>query len=156
DQHAVLLADGLPAESYLDTGNRGFFANGDRPMMLHPDLTDETDYPAREVGSCAPFVWDEQNVRPVWEALAAPAAALGQPVVPPDTVRDPALCIEADGRTLRPVSCKDGVHAFLLPKGATRVRLVSRAASPTDAQPWLEDRRRLGVYVKRIVQRWGS
>jgi hypothetical protein len=28
--HDVLLAEGLPAESYLDTGNRAAFANGDR------------------------------------------------------------------------------------------------------------------------------
>ena len=27
-EHGVLLAEGLPAESYLDTGNRGAFANG--------------------------------------------------------------------------------------------------------------------------------
>ena len=27
DQHAILLAEGLPAESYIDTGNSGFFAN---------------------------------------------------------------------------------------------------------------------------------
>ena len=27
DAHAILLAEGLPAESYLNTGNRGFFAN---------------------------------------------------------------------------------------------------------------------------------
>ena len=27
DTHAILLAEGLPAESYLDTGNHGFFAN---------------------------------------------------------------------------------------------------------------------------------
>ena len=52
DQHAILLAEGLPAESYLDTGNRGFFANSSgQPMVLHPDLTDETAYPTREVDS---------------------------------------------------------------------------------------------------------
>jgi hypothetical protein len=28
DRHAVLLAEGLPCESYLDTGNRGAFADG--------------------------------------------------------------------------------------------------------------------------------
>ena len=33
------------------------------------------------------------------------------------------------------------------------MRLVSRAQSPTEARPWLEDRRRLGVRVKRIVLR---
>jgi hypothetical protein len=33
------------------------------------------------------------------------------------------------------------------------VRLVSRANSPTDTRPWLDDRRRLGVHVERIVLR---
>ena len=27
EQHAILLAEGAPAESYLDTGNRARFAN---------------------------------------------------------------------------------------------------------------------------------
>ncbi len=79
DAHAILLAEGLPAESYLDTGNRGFFANSGAPLLLHPNLTDETDYAARAAGSCAPFVSDEANVRPVWQRLAERAAALGQP-----------------------------------------------------------------------------
>ena len=39
DRHDVLLADGLPCESYLDTGNRGAFANGGRrAAMLQPDF----------------------------------------------------------------------------------------------------------------------
>ena len=74
DAHAILLAEGLPTESYLNTGNRGFFANSDQPLVLHPDLTDETDYPTREAGSCAPFVWDEDNVR---AGVAAPGRACG-------------------------------------------------------------------------------
>ena len=32
DAHAILLAEGLPAESYLNTGNRGFFANSGEPL----------------------------------------------------------------------------------------------------------------------------
>ncbi len=92
DTHAILLAEGLPAESYLDTGNRGFFGNSDDPLILHPDLTDESDYPAREAGSCAPFVSAEPEVRPVWQRLADRAAALGQPVPQLDTttIRHPA------------------------------------------------------------------
>jgi hypothetical protein len=70
DSHAILLAEGLPAESYLDTGNHGFFANGGAPPVLHPDLTDESDCPARAAGSCAPFVTDEASVLPVWQRLA--------------------------------------------------------------------------------------
>ena len=156
DAHAILLAEGLPAESYLNTGNRGFFANSGDPLVLHPDLTDETDYPTREAGSCAPFVWDEGSVRPVWQRLAERAAALGQPAPQPDTTTDPELRIVAKGRTVRPLYGENGLYIFALPKGATEVRLVSRAGAPTDARPWLEDRRCLGVYVERILLRGAS
>ena len=37
DRHDILLAEGLPAESYLDTGNRQDFANGVL-ASLHPDF----------------------------------------------------------------------------------------------------------------------
>jgi hypothetical protein len=156
DAHAILLAEGLPAESYLDTGNRGFFANSGEPLVMHPDLTDETDYPAREAGSCAPFVWDEASVRPVWQRLAERAAALGLPPPQPETTADPELLIMAKGRTVRQLYGEDGLYIFPLPKGATEVRLVSRAVSPADVWPWLDDRRCLGVSVERIVLRGAS
>jgi len=38
-QHAVVLAEGLPAESYLDTGDRSSFANGGGPMRMFPDFS---------------------------------------------------------------------------------------------------------------------
>jgi collagen type I/II/III/V/XI/XXIV/XXVII alpha len=38
DRHDVLLAEGLSAESYLDTGNRMRFANAGRMITLHPDF----------------------------------------------------------------------------------------------------------------------
>jgi hypothetical protein len=56
DRSQFLLAEGLPAESYIDTGNRGFFENSGTPPVLHPDLTDETDHSMREARSCVPFV----------------------------------------------------------------------------------------------------
>ncbi len=153
NDHAILLAEGLPAESYLDTGNRGFFANSGAPLVLHPDLTDETNYPTREAGSCAPFVWDEASVQPVWQELTDRAAALGQPAAQRATTTDADLRLLADQRTIKPV-ISDSDHAiFVLPRGACEVRLVSRAQSPTEARPWLEDRRQLGVRVKRIVLR---
>jgi len=51
-RHDVLLAEGLPAESYLDTGDRSNFANGGGPIALHPDFS------ARmwEAMGCAPLV----------------------------------------------------------------------------------------------------
>ncbi|GAN79176.1 parallel beta-helix repeat (two copies) [Acidocella aminolytica 101 = DSM 11237] len=36
--HDIILADGLPAETFLDTGNRGVFANGGKTSELHPDF----------------------------------------------------------------------------------------------------------------------
>lgn len=36
DHHEVVLAEGLPAESYLDTGDRASFANGGGATALHP------------------------------------------------------------------------------------------------------------------------
>ena len=153
DQHAILLAEGLPAESYIDTGNRGFFANSDAPLVLHPDLTDETDYPTRQAGSCAPFVWDEASAQPVWERLADRAAVIGLPVTQRATTADAGLRLLADQRTVKPVFSDSDRVIFVLPRGAREVRLLSRAQSPTEARPWLEDRRRLGVRVKRIVLR---
>jgi hypothetical protein len=156
DRHAVLLAEGLPAESYLDTGNRGFFANSGAPLVLHPDLTDEADYPERAAGSCAPFVWDEATVKPVWDRLARRAEELGRPVQPVAATTDPALSLLVTGRAVRPLYSQNGLHVFLLPRRTTEVRLVSRAGSPADVRPWLDDRRLLGVNVERIVMREGD
>jgi hypothetical protein len=153
DRHAILLAEGLPAESYLDTGNRGFFDNGGEPLVLHPDLTDEANYPTREASSCAPFVWDEARVRPVWQRLAERAAAMGQPVPQRTTTTDAGLRLLFKGRSVKPIYGDDRRMIFTVPRGAREVRLVSRAQSPTAARPWLEDRRRLGIRVKRMVLR---
>jgi hypothetical protein len=50
-EHAVLFAEGTPAESYLETGNRMAFENGRSPMLLHPDFAQSL----RVTKSCAPF-----------------------------------------------------------------------------------------------------
>ena len=51
-RHDVVLADGMPAESYLDTGDRGSFANGGEAVRLF------ADFPARrwEAHGCAPLI----------------------------------------------------------------------------------------------------
>ncbi|HET7881962.1 MAG TPA: Hint domain-containing protein, partial [Acetobacteraceae bacterium] len=153
DAHAILLAEGLPAESYLNTGNRGFFANSGEPLILHPDLTDESDNPTREAGSCAPFVSDEASVLPVWQKLADRAAALGTPAAMPETTADAALQLAFQDRRIRPIFNDGKLAIFPLPRAASQVRLVSRTAAPADARPWLDDRRQLGVRVTRLVVR---
>ena len=151
DTHAILLAEGLPAESYLDTGNRGFFSNADVPLVLHPDLSDTSLHPSRVTSSCAPFVSDAEDVEPVWRQLAERASALGQAPQAGCFSADPALHIVVNGRTVRPLSRDNNRYVFVLPKGTSLIRLVSHASQATAARPWLEDRRRLGVYVSRVV-----
>jgi collagen type I alpha len=51
-EHSVLLAEGLPAESYLDTGDRGNFANADGPIALYPDFACRI----WDADGCAPLV----------------------------------------------------------------------------------------------------
>ena len=92
-------------------------------------------------------------MRPVWQHLAERAAALGQPAPRFDTTADPGLQLVAKGRKIKPIFANADLAIFVLPRGASEVALVSRAASPTDVRPWLEDRRRLGVRVARIVLR---
>ena len=152
-EHAILVAEGLPTESYLDTGNRGSFANSGAPLTLYPDMTDEADRPTREAGSCATFVSDAARVQPVWQRLADRAAAIGRPVPQRVTTTDAALRVLANQRSVKPVVRDSDRAIFVLPRGTGEVRLLSRAQSPTEARPWLEDRRRLGVRVKRIVLR---
>ncbi len=51
-EHAILLAEKTPAESYLDTGNHGVFGDRTAAVVVHPDLAQLR----RETGSCAPLV----------------------------------------------------------------------------------------------------
>jgi hypothetical protein len=98
-------------------------------------------------------VWDETSVRPVWQRLADRAAALGQEAPEQPTTTGSGLHLLAKGRRIRPIYAEGGLFIFPLPRGAAEVQLVSRAASPADTRPWLDDRRPLGVNVARIVVR---
>jgi hypothetical protein len=57
-RHDVLLAEGLPAESYLDTGDRTNFENGGGVMRLYPDFSRlaRDIVPQWEARGCAPLV----------------------------------------------------------------------------------------------------
>ncbi len=90
DRHAIVLAEGLTVESYLNTGNSAFFENSGMPLVLHPNLPNDTKCPTRETDSCAPFVTGETNVRPVWWDLADRAAAIGRAAPVRVTTMDPA------------------------------------------------------------------
>jgi hypothetical protein len=72
-RHAVLLAEGLPCESYLDTGNRAAFANGAREVMAHPDFVRGV----REANACARLVCEGQALAAAQAHLLARLPLLG-------------------------------------------------------------------------------
>ncbi len=75
DRHDVLLAEGLPAESFLDTGQRSAFGNGGGVVALHPDFS------ARvwEAEACAPIVVTGPALDQARQRLAAVASGIGAP-----------------------------------------------------------------------------
>ncbi len=78
--HDIILAEGLPAESYLDTGDRRAFANGGEPVALHPSWASE----ARDVSlimealGAAPLRVVGAEVDCVKAQLAARAIGMGE------------------------------------------------------------------------------
>ena len=56
DAHAVLLAEGAPAESYLEDGNRLQFDNGGLIVALHADFRPAPCLGANAVRGCAPRI----------------------------------------------------------------------------------------------------
>lgn len=151
EDHAILLAEGVPAESYLDTGNRGFFA-GEGIVALHPDLM--ADAPL--AGSCAPYARDEAEIAPIWEALAQRALNLGYAPSFPHVTDDPAPRILADGVVLLPLGATGAGWRFAIPAGTRSLRLLSRSFVPADMRPCAGDWRRLGVAVGNILVQSGD
>jgi collagen type I alpha len=74
-RHDVLLADGMPAESYLEAGARDAFANADGIIQLHPDFSPSHDHYAMlwEEQGCAPLVVTGEALERAREALARAA-----------------------------------------------------------------------------------
>jgi autotransporter-associated beta strand protein len=135
-EHALLLAEGVLAESYLDEGFGAFFDGvGAVPGPRH-----RTDLRA-----CAPSVADDAAAERIWRTIAARAGA-----VPPAAVAAPQPHVFAGTRRLQPISRDSDHQIYALPPRVESLRLLSAARRPTRAQPWREDRRLLGTGLRRV------
>ncbi len=143
DRHDLLLAEGLAAESYLDTGNRHMFSSVTVAPAMRADAA--SVYAARGV---APLALAADLVEPVWRRLAARAgvAAPAGGGVPGEG----AVHLLAGGARLRPLCADRERLMFALPADAGEVVIASDTMRPSDRRPWLDDRRRLGVQVRRM------
>jgi hypothetical protein len=153
ETHGILLAENLPAESYLDTGNRDMFDNSGLPRVLHPIFKLDADAERWVTDACAPLATDAE-VASIWTALADRSAAIGFAIPEIITVADADIRIVADGTVIVPTSARDSRYVFMVPAGVTSVTLASRFGIPADTMvASLRDTRRLGVSVSWIAIR---
>ncbi len=141
ESHDVILAEGLPAESYLDMGNRDFFVGGDA-TALHglPDATIAT-----HADFCRPFHAGGPVVALVRERLLTRAAVVGWSLIE-DPLAD--LHLMVDGQRLQP-QMRGSIASFLLPAGASSAWLVSETRKPSHLGA--EDARALGLCVAKLA-----
>jgi hypothetical protein len=139
ESHDVLLAEGLPCESYLDDGNRSSFANSGQATELYGRLD-----PKSWDEACAPWVDAGSQLDAVRNRLHARAEAMGFEVS-----QDPDLHLIVDDMRIEPFH-RSG-DRFWFPVSACRsVQLCSRADVLKHVVPGTSDGRRLGVALSDL------
>ncbi len=135
--HDVLFAEGAPAESYHDAGNRAFFQNARE---------------GSEAGTvkltCAPVLNAGETVERVWAELFERAGGHFER----NTTDDPDLHLLVDGERLDPTTTDGSVYSFAVerPPAAT-LRLCSRSGVPSLLGRGRSDHRPLGVAIEQII-----
>jgi hypothetical protein len=135
----VLLANGAPAESYRDDGNRWLFQNANSGWILPPQEP------------CALVMTSGPMVDAVWQRLlerAGPRKSL-------PLTEDADLHMLVDGRRLDAAEHVGDVHVFHLSVMPSALRIVSHAAAPAELG-LARDPRVLGVALLRLVVRKGT
>ncbi|MBO1358591.1 Hint domain-containing protein [Acetobacter sacchari] len=154
EKHSVIVADGAPTESYLDTGNRQTFRQhgpvarlGGKPRSWAND-------------GAAPLEVRRHVVEPIFRRIEERAVKFQHDKVRYDRVLtgDADLHLVTDrGQMVRKSGEVDGVISFKLPSDTKSVRLVSRTSKPSDViGPFVDDRRELGVLVGEISVSTGA
>jgi hypothetical protein len=141
-RHDILLAAGMPAESFLDTGNRADFDG----VARSPAHAGKMESEARRIWStqaCAPLCEDGIEVEVARARLALRARSLGLVPDPRPRLRVGGhdISAERDGDTWR----------FALPQARVGATLVSDSFVPAVQFSGSPDQRCLGVPVARLV-----
>jgi hypothetical protein len=139
ETHDVLIANGAPAESYRDDGNRWLFQNANSGWLLPPKLP------------CAPVLTGGPMVDAVWRRLLDRAGR--RPGLP--LTEDPDLHLVIDGNRVNTTARYGTAHIFPVPCERASVRIVSRGAVLAELG-LARDPRMLGVAVRRIAVRDGT
>jgi hypothetical protein len=140
DSHDILLAEGLPGESYLDVGNRTAFINGGAFVEAYPDFR-----PKHWTETCAPVAKGGAAVQSAKAVLLARAKALGHVMT-----EDPDVHVIADGVRIEPVRLGKQRLTFMLPAAGSTIELRCRSFIPAHFDPASDDQRSLGICVGRL------
>ncbi|HLU01505.1 MAG TPA: Hint domain-containing protein [Advenella sp.] len=146
EQFDIMLAENVPAESYVDTGNRNMFQNA-AEVSMNPDFGPAQGRPEVEGIKVA-----QQG--PVVEAIRKRLLARAEAMTGASRTTDAALCIQVNGQIVHstPEYSKEGVYRFALPANAGDVRILSRAAVVRDVTPLARrDLRQIGVGLSGIA-----
>ena len=139
DRHDLLLAEGLAAESFLDTGNRGQMDGSDPAPRFDAERTEQALAIFAERG-CARLVLAGPAVEAAQAQLRARAQALGWRLV-----EDPGLLVEADRLGVQVLPDGPSALRVVVPAGTRWVRLLSRSFVPAVLNPAVPDGRLLGA-----------
>jgi hypothetical protein len=140
ESHDVLIANGVPAESFRDDGNRWLFQNARSGWDLPPQEP------------CAPVLTGGPVVDAAWRRFLNRA---GPRDLPPLT-DDADLHLIIDGQRVDARERKGAVHIFRLPSGPTSVFIASRSGVPCEFGI-ARDPRPLGVALRQVrIQQRGK
>ena len=132
--HDVLLANGAPAESYRDDGNRWLFQNANSGWGQPPKPP------------CAPILTGGPIVDAVWRQLLLRSGP--RPNLP--LTDDPDLHLRVDGDRVDGTKHSSDLCVFKLNHKPDAVLIVSRAAAPQELG-FARDPRCLGIALRRVV-----
>ena len=140
EDHDVLLADGAPAESYRDDGNRTLFDNPEPPVFA-----------AANMAHFAPVLMGGPEVDRIWRELLD-----GSGFTAPEATDDPDLHLLADGERIDPIAIEDrrdgwqGIYRFRVDTVPVDLALASAVCVPM-RMGLNHDPRRLGVAIRAMT-----
>jgi Hint domain len=139
DRHDIVVAEGTPAESYLDTGNRQAFYNGGAFVESHPDFK-----PKYWRDTCLPLVTEGAELERAKSQTLERARAMGYSITD-----DCDAHIVADGLLIEKTRLNENRLAFVVPAGRKNIELRCRAFIPSWVKAASTDTRELGICVGR-------
>jgi hypothetical protein len=139
DSHDVLIANGAPAESYRDDGNRWLFHNANAGGHLPPQ---DPYVPVLTGGPVVDAAWRRLLDRAGPRSLAP-------------LTEEPDLHLVIDGARVDPEYRRGSLYGFRLPCSPKNVVIASRVGVPSELGI-ARDPRSLGVALRQVAVRQGG